>query len=200
MISSELSRKLTEGLKKLRAITEPTTDLDSITYTNTVETEREVTEHPGQMKLEFDPCEERGYYEERERECFIHAEDICYGTYKNQTEEYNWNTENLSDDEYETWLANNLCSDPWLPTTVAASMSAENAISPDNYKQFLQDIAQEAKEWTDRPSDRKKIGQAIEYVLETAKSAPRVDNKLANRLKHDEMMRIVSKLILHVNK
>lgn len=68
-----------------------------------------------------------------------------------------------------------------------------------SYKKFYQDIADAAKSWTDKPSDRKKISQAIEYVLETAKTAPLVNNTLNNKLRHDEMMRIVSKLVSYLN-
>lgn len=195
MISSDISKRVMDGLKNLRAATETTYYAEY--NADVTEAEIENREHPGQMLFDY---QEQSLLQEREKESFLHAEDICYGTYKNQVDEYNWIKETFSEEEYEAWLVNNVCSDPCTPTTAAASMSAENAISPDNYKKFLQDIAQEAKEWMDRPSDRKKIAQAIEYVLDAAKSAPRVDNKLASRLKHDEMMRIVSKLVSHVNK
>lgn len=171
MISSEIRKQLQEGLAKLRAITEPTTETDrgiSVSYYaehNSVSTEEKMykKEDPNQTEFEF------------------------------EEEEYN-----LAD---QTWPYTML---PDIPKSVSrddmcyASMSGNGLITYDNYNQFYQDIAQAAKEWTDKPSDKKKISQAIEYVLETAKTAPRINNKLTDRLKHDEMMRIVSKLVEYI--
>lgn len=150
MISSEISKRLTEGLKKLRAITEPTTDTDpgiSVSYYaehNSAAVEEEVFEKTQDHLHQLTFWDQPGYYEEQ---------DFCY---------------------------------------------AKKTIDSDEYNKFYQDIAQEAKEWTDKPSDRKKISQAIEYVLELSKTAPKVNNKLSDRLKHDEMMRIVSKLVEYI--
>lgn len=166
MISSEISKRLTEGLEKLRAITEPTTDpdSDSVSYYaeyNSVATEEEVYEKSRDRihQLTFWDSEGTVYDEQ----------DFCYAKFP--------------DVQYED-----------LPVA-KTSLSGDSIITYDNYNQFYQDIAQAAREWTDKPSDKKKISQAIEYVLDVAKTAPRVNNKLSDRLKHDEMMRIVSKLV-----
>lgn len=149
MISSEISKQLTEGLKKLRAITEPTTDTDrgiSVSYYaehNNAATEEEIFEKTQDHLHQLTFWDLPAYAEE----------DFCY---------------------------------------------AKKTIDGEEYNKFYQDIAQEAKEWTDKPSDRKKISQAIEYILELSKTAPRVNNKLADRLKHQEMMRIVSNLVEYI--
>jgi len=167
MISSEISKRLTEGLKKLRAITEPTTDTDrgiSVSYYaehNSAAVEEEVFEKTQDHLHQLTFWDSEGtVYDEQ---------DFCYAK--------------LPDDQFEDLQV------------AKTSLSGDSIITYDNYNQFYQDIAQAAREWTDKPSDKKKISQAIEYVLNTAKTAPRVNNKLSDRLKHDEMMRIVSKLV-----
>lgn len=166
MISSEISKRLTEGLKQLRAVTEPTTDpdSDSVSYYaeyNSVATEEEINEKSQDHVHQLTFWDDEGtVYSEQ---------DFCYAK--------------LPDEQFEDLLV------------AQTSLSGDSIITYDNYNQFYQDIAQAAKEWADKPSDKKKISQAIEYVLDTAKTAPRINNKLSDRLKHDEMMRIVSKLV-----
>lgn len=168
MISSQISKKLQQGLSKLRAITEPTDSTNNVTYNTEYTSDEMVTnDHPDQMTFKDLP----GY---SPFSCdMFDPDDFCYAS-------LNMNP-----------------SDPSLPYTVSDSLSAENTIHPDEYKKFYQDIAQAAKEWTDKPSDKKKIVQSLEYVLELAKTAPRDDNRLSERLKRDEMLRIVTRLIGH---
>jgi len=162
MISAEISKRLTEGLSKLRAITEPTTSIDDVNYYteyNSQETEEQVVEkeNPDQMTFCYDV-----------EGTPITRDEIC-----SQTEPYH----------------------PDMCYAQKPVHQSDSKITLDGYKKWYQDAIDAAKEWVDKPSDKKKIASAIEYVLETAKTAPRVNNKLTDRLKHDEMMRIVSKLV-----
>lgn len=119
-------------------------------------------------------------------------QDFCYAS------------RNIPDDMFEDLLTANP-SDPRLHQTntgqtIASSLSADSKISPDEYNDFYQAIADGAKEWTDKPSDKKKIKRSIEYVLNQAKKAPVVNNKLCDRLERVECFRIVEKLLAWVNK
>jgi hypothetical protein len=162
MISSEISKRLTEGLKQLRAITEPTIDSDqgiSVSYYaehNNAATEEEVYEKTDPNQLTF-----------------WDNEGTVYGEIYSHTEPYH----------------------PDMCYAQKPVHQSDSKVTLDGYKKWYQDVIDAAKEWVDKPSDKKKIASAIEYVLETAKTAPRVNNKLTDRLKHDEMMRIVSKLV-----
>lgn len=145
MISSKIAEQLTNSLKHLRAVTEPTQDLDSVNYHscyNNELTEKQIDaiNAAGQMQFDFG--------------------GTCYAT------------------------------------------SGSSDIAPDKLKKFLQDVAQEAKEWTDRPSDRKKIGAAIDYVLQLAEGSQNgmVGSSLSDRLKRDDMLRIVKNLVKHTTK
>jgi len=95
MISSEISKQLTEGLKKLRAITEPTTDTDrgiSVSYYaehNSTSTEEEMykKENPNQTEFEF----EEGEYNLADQTWpytvlpdipkSVSQDDMCYASY-----------------------------------------------------------------------------------------------------------------------
>lgn len=119
-------------------------------------------------------------------------QDFCYAS------------KNIPDDMFEDLLTVNP-SDPRLHQTqtgqtVAASLSADSKISPDEYNDFYQAIADGAKEWTDKPSDKKKIIHSIEYVLNLAKTAPAINNKLSHRLERIECLRIVEKLLTWAKK
>jgi hypothetical protein len=145
MISSKIAEQLTNSLKHLRAVTEPTQDLDSVNYHscyNSGLTEKQITavNVAGQMQFDFG--------------------STCYAKH------------NSSD------------------------------IAQDKLKKFLQDIAQEAKEWTDQPSDCKKIGVAIDYVLQLAEGSQNgmVGSSPADRLKHEDMLKIVRNIVKHTTK
>ena len=145
MISSEISKRINESLSKLRAETEPTVDLDSVTYHasyNNTCTQEHI--NPNQMLLD------------------MWEQNSCYGK-----------------------VGASHTSDPEDVSSVAC-------------QDFYQEIAQAAKDWTDKPSDRRKIIEALEYVLHTAERAPEINNKLADRLKHQDYMRIINKLVNYI--
>jgi len=162
MISAEISKRLTEGLAKLRAITEPTQSIGDVNYYteyNSQETEEQVyeKEHPEQMTFCYDTEETPMTQDEIYSQTELYQPDMCYAQ--------------------KPVHQNDL------------------KVTLDGYKKWYQDVIDDARAWADKPSDKKKIATAIEYVFETAKTAPRVNNKLTDRLKHDELMRIVSKLV-----
>lgn len=149
MIPSQLSKKLQQGLSKLRAITEPTIDTDSTTYSTVVtDTDEQLCNDHKQMLLDI-------WHDPISNKVDIEAY-TCYG-------------------KITTY-------DP-------------EDISSTTCKDFYQEIADAAKEWTDKPSDRKRIIDALEYVLDSAKNNPQVDIKLVDRLKREDMIRIVTKFV-----
>lgn len=158
MITSQLSKQLSESLKSLRpALTEPTEEDISTVDIHSVYSDSELI-NDWQDDLFT------------ERHLPIHREDLCYATRSYATYNAEKNTQ-----------------------------ACEAKIAKESYVDFYQDIAQAASEWTDKPSDRKKIAQALDYVFETAKTAPKVNNTLNYRLKHDEMMRIIENLVSYLN-
>lgn len=175
MISSEITKRILDDISNLRAETEPTVpDSNTLTYTSTNLPPWSVEHHP-----------------------FTEKPDIPSEHKDQMTFDWTWDARTTDDFCYAVQRCNP--SDPDLPHTVSSSLSAENSIYPSEYKKFYQDIAQGAKEWSDKPSDRKKIKDAIEYTLTQARNSTSPGTNLSSRLKRDEMFRIVSKFLEYID-
>ena len=106
--------------------------------------------------------------------------DTCYGTV--------CLPENYDSDEYEPKYE---------------QMTFDEILNQDiSTQKFYQDIAEAAKEWSDKPSDRKKFTDAMSCVLDLAKKAMANDSDetISETLKHKESVRIVSNIVEHFEK
>ena len=113
-------------------------------------------------------------------------DDSCYAKNK-----YHMEHVGLNDDCFEEKL---------IADTHTNTQMTFDAILDSSIQDFYQDIAQKAKEWTEKPSDRKRIGTALDHVLEMAKEfEPVSGDKITHKLRRDDSIRIISKLVDYIN-
>jgi hypothetical protein len=113
-------------------------------------------------------------------------EDACYAS-----NQYHMEHAGLSDECFEEKL---------IADTHTNTQMTFDAILDSSIQDFYQEVAQKAKEWTDKPSDRKKINRALEHVLEMAREYElNSSSKISDRLRKDDSVRIVSKIIDYIS-
>ena len=119
--------------------------------------------------------------------------DSCYGTYDVcLPEDY----DKLSDEECREMLGTTTHTPKYEQMTFDALLSTDG----DTVK-FYQDIADAAKEWTDKPSDKRNSVEALRHVLDLAKAVvDSYEGNLAETLKNKESIRIVSNIVEHFEK
>ena len=115
--------------------------------------------------------------------------DTCYGKYECIPENY-------ADEDFEEMLVAKLHTPKYELMTFDAILSTDG----DTVK-FYQDIADAAKEWTDKPSDKRNSVEALRHVLDLAKAVvDSYEGNLAETLKNKESIRIVSNIVEHFEK
>lgn len=113
-------------------------------------------------------------------------DDSCYANNK-----YHMEHVGLSDDCFEEKL---------IADTYTNTQMTFDAILDSSIQDFYQEIAQNAKEWTDKPTDRRKINRALEHVLEMAKDYElNSSSKVSDKLRKDDSLRIVSKIVSYIS-
>lgn len=103
-------------------------------------------------------------------------------------------TYTVSDDIFEDLLTAHV-SDAKTHICATYDPLADKKISSDDCEEFYQYIAGEAKKWSEKPSDVKNIKKSLKIVLELAKQTSQNDCKLGERLKREESIRIISRIV-----
>ena len=117
----------------------------------------------------------------------------CYGKYNVRLRE---NYDKLSDECFEEMVITTTQSPKFEQMTFDALLSTDG----DTIK-FYQDIADAAKEWTEKPSDKRNSVEALRHVLDLAKNVvDSYEGNLAATLKNKESIRIVSNIVEHFEK
>ena len=82
------------------------------------------------------------------------------------------------------------------------AIANQSIITDQSHEEFYQSIADAAKEWTSRASDKRKLKGAMTRLLSLGIKGVSVhdSDKLADRLKDDECIRIITDLVNHLNK
>lgn len=149
---------------------------------------KQLTEHLSSLRAETGVEDDINIYNEvdmsygSQMELQFDESDFCYAKINSN------DLKSIPDDMFEELI------------DIVTSSNKDSAITAKSYNDFYQQIADAAKQWTQKPNDKRKIKEAIEYVHQLALQSKPVDSKLSARLKHDDNIRIISDLINHLNK